>query len=160
MQVTILCALLCVLLILSGDSASVRATPAPAETPEERDARMKWWREARFGMFIHWGLYAIPAGEWGNRKNHGEWIMETAQIPVDRYEQFLGQFNPVKFDARDWARMAKDAGMRYVVITTKHHDGFALYDSRASEYDVMATPFKRDVMKELSAAVRDEGLTM
>jgi alpha-L-fucosidase len=134
--------------------------PQMIETKSQRDARMNWWREARFGMFIHWGLYAIPAGEWGNRKNHGEWIMETAQIPVDTYEKFVPQFNPVKFDASKWARMAKGAGMKYVVITSKHHDGFALFDSKVSEYDVMATPFKRDIMRELSEAVRGEGLTM
>lgn len=130
------------------------------ESKAERDARMKWWREARFGMFIHWGLYAVPAGKWGNRTGYGEWIMESAQIPVDDYRQFVDQFNPVQFNAKEWARMAKDAGMRYITITTKHHDGFALYDSKVSDYDVMATPFKRDIMKELAEATRAEGLTM
>ncbi|MFY9234142.1 MAG: alpha-L-fucosidase [Fimbriimonadaceae bacterium] len=131
-----------------------------AETQAQKDARMKWWREARFGMFIHWGLYSIPAGEWGNSKTHAEWIMETAKIPVEEYEKLLARFNPVKFDANAWAKMAKDAGMQYMVITTKHHDGFALFDSKTSNYDVMATPFKRDIMKELSTAVRAQGLTM
>jgi alpha-L-fucosidase len=120
--------------------------------------RLSWWREARFGLFIHWGLYAIPAGQWGNRTDHGEWIMNTAQIPVEQYEQFLARFNPVKFDADAWAKAARDAGMRYIVITSKHHDGFALFDSEVSDYDVMATPFQRDIMAELAEAARRHGL--
>lgn len=136
------------------------ATAAPAETQEQFDARMKWWREARFGMFIHWGLYAIPGGVWGKETGHGEWIMTTAKIEVPEYEKFLTQFNPVKFNADEWAKLAADAGMKYVVITSKHHDGFALFDSKVSDYDVMATPFKRDILKELSEAVRKQGLQM
>lgn len=134
--------------------------PAHVETRNEKDARMKWWREARFGMFIHWGLYAIPAGDWRGQTNHAEWIRETAQIPLEEYRRFLGQFNPVQFDARQWARLAKEAGMKYVVITSKHHDGFALFDSKVSDFDVMATPFQRDILKELAEAVRGEGLKM
>lgn len=141
-------------------SLSGAHAPVVQETKAQKDARMGWWRDARFGMFIHWGLYSVPAGEWDGKKNYGEWIMEEAHIPVDTYEKFLPQFNPVKFNADDWARMAKDAGMQYVVITTKHHEGFALYDSKTSPYSVMATPFKRDVMKELSTAVRGQGLQM
>ena len=125
----------------------------------EHDARMKWWREARFGLFIHWGLYAIPAGAWQGRTDHAEWIMETAKIPASTYEKFARQFNPAKFDAPQWARLAKRAGMKYLVITSKHHDGFALFDSKVSDYDVMRTPFRRDVLKELSQACRDEGVT-
>ena len=125
-----------------------------------QDERMDWWRDARFGMFIHWGLYAVPAGEWKGKTNYGEWIMTSAQIPVEQYEKFVPQFNPVKFDAEAWAKMAKDAGMKYIVITTKHHDGFALFDSKVSDYDIMATPYKRDIMKELSDACRKYGLKM
>jgi len=106
------------------------------ETKEERDMRMAWWREARFGMFIHWGLYAIPAGEWKGETNHAEWILTTAQIPVKEYEEFAPQFNPVKFSAREWVRMAKEAGMKYIVITSKHHDGFCLFDSKLTDYDI------------------------
>ena len=135
-------------------------TTATTDPQLTHDSRMDWWRDARFGMFIHWGLYAVPGGEWGNGTDHGEWIMTTAQIPVPEYEKFKDQFNPVKFNAQEWARMAKDAGMKYVVITTKHHDGFALFDSKTSDYDVMATPFKRDIMKELAEAVRGEGMKM
>ncbi|UCE20823.1 MAG: alpha-L-fucosidase [Candidatus Aminicenantes bacterium] len=129
------------------------------ETEEERDQRMAWWREARFGMFIHWGLYAIPAGEWEGETRHAEWILTTAQIPVKEYEKFAPQFNPVKFNAREWVRMAKEAGMRYIVITSKHHDGFCLFDSKLTDYDIMdATPFKRDIMKELADECREQGL--
>src|ERR1051325_6890524 len=105
-------------------AAGKRATPG-AESRAERDRRMKWWREARFGMFIHWGLYAVPAGEYkGQRsKRIGEWIMEWANIPRAEYETFAAQFNPVKFDAAEWVKIAKDAGMKYIVITSKHHDG-------------------------------------
>ena len=142
------------------------ADPAPSSLPEEtkaqRDQRMAWWREARFGMFIHWGLYAVPAGEWKGKKipGIGEWIQFNAKIPPAEYEPLQKQFNPVKFDARKWARIAKAAGIKYVVITTKHHDGFCLFDSKLTDWDVMGTPFKRDIMKELSDACRQEGLKM
>lgn len=139
-------------------------TALPAEDPNaptnqaSKDARMKWWREARFGMFIHWGLYSILEGEWNGNKNHAEWIRETAHIPIAEYEKLLGRFNPVKFDADAWAKMAKDAGMKYLVITSKHHDGFNLFDSPFTEWDVMSTPFKRDIMKELSEACKRQGI--
>jgi alpha-L-fucosidase len=122
--------------------------------------RLDWWREARFGMFIHWGLYAIPAGEWKGRKDHAEWILTTGQIPVDEYEKFRDRFNPIQFDANRWVSIAKNAGMKYIVITSKHHDGFCLFDSRLTDYDVMSTPFKRDILKELSEACRSQGMQM
>lgn len=140
-------------------AALLAMTPLQAPDPQ-RDARMAWWREARFGLFIHWGLYAIPAGEWKGQTGHGEWIMTTAPIPHAEYEKFVGQFNPVKFDADKWMAMAKDAGMKYIVITTKHHDGFALFDSKVGDYDVMATPFKRDIMREIAVAARRHGLRL
>ena len=121
------------------------------DEPKE-ETRMDWWRDARFGMFIHWGLYAIPAGEWKGTTNHAEWIRTTAEIPLEEYDQFLDDFNPVEFDAEAWVKMAKDAGMKYITITSKHHDGFGLYDSKTSDFDVMATPFKRDILKELADA--------
>jgi alpha-L-fucosidase len=133
----------------------------PPETQQQRDARMKWWREARFGMFIHWGLYAVPAGEYkGKRsKNIGEWIMEWANIPRAEYEKFAPQFNPVKFNAAQWVRIAKDAGMKYIVITSKHHDGFSMYDSRVSNYDIVdSTPYHKDPMKALAAETKKQGL--
>jgi len=128
-----------------------------------KDERLAWWREGRFGMFIHWGLYAVPAGEWNgqNIPRIGEWIMEKAQIPVAEYEKLAGQFNPVEFNAEQWVQIAKDAGMKYIVITSKHHDGFCLWDSKVSNYDIMdATPFKRDILQELSEACRKEGIRL
>ena len=130
----------------------------PTETKEQHDARMQWWRDARFGLFIHWGLYAVPAGEWKGQTSHAEWIRETAQIPLEEYDKFVPQFNPVKFDAGEWVRTAKAAGVKYIVITSKHHDGFCLFDSKETDFDVMSTPFKRDIMKELSDACRKEGI--
>jgi alpha-L-fucosidase len=124
------------------------------ETPE-RAARMHWFREAKFGLFIHWGLYAVPAGEWKGQPiaGIGEWIMNHAQIPVKEYEQLASQFNPTKFNATEWVQLAADAGMKYIVITSKHHDGFAMFGSKVSPYNIVdATPFKRDPLKELAAA--------
>jgi len=125
------------------------------------EERIEWWREAKFGMFIHWGLYAVPAGEWNGEKTGGysEWIMHKKRIPVKEYEQLAEQFNPVKFNAEEWVKLAKDAGMKYMVITSKHHDGFAMYHSKVSPYNVVdATPFKRDPIKELAEACRKEGI--
>ncbi len=130
------------------------------ETKGQHDARMKWWREARFGLFIHWGLYSIPAGEWGGKTTYGEWIRNEAQIPVPEYDKLVAQFNPVDFDADTWVRTAKEAGMNYIVITSKHHDGFALFDAKVSDFDVMATPFHRDILKELSIAARKYGMKL
>ena len=116
--------------------------------------RMAWWREARFGMFIHWGLYSIPAGEWKGQTDHAEWIRTTAQIPLEEYNKFVSEFNPVKFNAEEWVKLAKDAGMKYMVLTSKHHDGFCLFDSKYTDFDIMSTPFKRDILKELADACR------
>ncbi|HEY3039618.1 MAG TPA: alpha-L-fucosidase [Pyrinomonadaceae bacterium] len=137
------------------------AKPTRAESEAEHDRRMKWFRDARFGMFIHWGLYAVPAGEWKGKPipGLGEWIMNRAKIPVSEYERLSRQFNPVKFNAEEWVRVAKDAGMKYLVITSKHHDGFAMYDSKVTAYDIVeATPFKRDPLKELADACQKAGI--
>jgi len=136
---------------------------ASEETREEKDARMAWWREARFGMFIHWGVYSVPAGTWDGKQipGIGEWIMNRGKIPVADYGALTKQFNPVKFDADEWVRMAKGAGMKYIVITSKHHDGFAMFHSKASNYNIFdATPFKRDPLKELAAACKKHGLKL
>jgi alpha-L-fucosidase len=128
-----------------------------------KDQRMKWWREARFGMFIHWGLYAVPAGQWKGKKIEGigEWIMERADIPISEYEPLAQQFNPVKFDANEFVKIAKNAGMKYIVITSKHHDGFCLWDSKVTDYDIIdATTFKRDILKELSRACKKQGIKL
>ena len=148
-------------LLFASSGAPVQA-PARQADPA-RTERLKWFHEAKYGLFIHWGLYAIPAGEWKGRRipGIGEWIMFRTPIPVREYEALAKQFNPVKFDADAWVRLAEDAGMKYIVITSKHHDGFALYDSKVSAWDVMdATPFKRDILKELATACAKRGMRL
>jgi alpha-L-fucosidase len=135
----------------------------PGETPEKRDARMKWWREARFGLFIHWGVYSVPAGTYKGRQigGIGEWIMNSGKIPVAEYRQFAQQFNPVRYDPDAWVRLAKEAGMKYIVITSKHHDGFALFDSQVTEWDVVdATPYGKDLLKPLAEACDRHGIKL
>jgi alpha-L-fucosidase len=127
------------------------------------DSRLDWFRDAKFGLFIHWGLYAIPAGVWQGQAipGIGEWIMLRARVPVRDYEQLARQFNPVQFNAAEWVALAKAAGQRYIVITSKHHDGFCLFDSKVSDYDIMdATPFGRDPLKELAAECQRQGLKL
>lgn len=126
----------------------------------KKQDRMNWWREARFGLFIHWGLYSIPEGEWDGETNHEVWLRESAQIPLSKYNEFVAQFNPTKFNADEWVTMAKDAGMKYIVITSKHHDGFCLFDSKETDFDVMSSPFKRDILQELSDACAKQDITL
>jgi alpha-L-fucosidase len=135
------------------------AVPAISQTksPVHGD-RMQWWRDARFGMFIHWGLYAVPAGEWNGKTDYGEWIRTSAEIPIDVYDHFRKQFNPVKFNADEWVKMAKDAGMKYIVITSKHHDGFCMFNTGQTDFSIMNTPFHHDPMKDLADACRKYGL--
>ena len=131
------------------------------ESKEDFDQRMKWWREARFGMFIHWGVYAVPAGIHNGLeiKQVGEWIQLFAKIPISDYEKYAKQFNPTKYDAEEWAKLMKKAGMKYVVITSKHHDGFALWDSKVSEYDAVDfAPYGKDILKSLAAACKAQGI--
>ena len=130
---------------------------------KSNDNPMEWWREARLGMFIHWGVYAVPAGTYNGQKINriGEWIMNRGKIPVAEYQQFAKEFNPVKYDPDAWVKMAKDAGMKYIVITSKHHDGFALFDSKASKWDIAdATPYKKDLLKPLAEACRKHGIKL
>lgn len=133
----------------------------PLETSEQRDARMAWWREARFGMFVHWGLYSVPAGEWDGRKfKQGgvEWIQKKANIAADVYEQrLLPQFKPKADFAAEWAATAKMAGCKYLVFTSKHHEGFALHDSQLTTFDAKDAT-GRDLFKEIVEATRAEGL--
>lgn len=135
-------------------------TPAKKE-PRSHDEKMEWWREARFGMFVHWGLYSIAAGEWDGIVNDGygqEWIQYHKGIPTAEYERVLRpQFKPKATFATEWAKLAKEAGCKYVVLTSKHHDGFALHDSKVSEYDAMDF-VGRDLIKEFVDACRKEGL--
>src|SRR3954470_11262789 len=142
-----------------GDRTSV-AQPFRASVDPVKDKRLEWFREAKYGLFIHWGLYSIPAGEWKGRRSPGlgEWIMNRAQIRVREYEPLAKQFNPVRFDADAWVQLAQDAGMKYIVITSKHHDGFAMFKSQVSAYNIVdATPFKRDALKELADACAKRG---
>ncbi len=128
---------------------------------DERAARMAWWREAKFGLFIHWGVYAVPAGMYRGQQidGIGEWIMRRAEIPVSEYKAYSKEFNPVAYDPEAWARLAKEAGMKYIVITSKHHDGFALYDSNVTDWDVVdATPYGKDLIAPLAEAARRHGL--
>ncbi len=121
------------------------------ETKEQRDARMAWWREARFGMFIHWGIYSVPA--------QGEWYMYKHKVSVADYSAFARQFNPTKFNADTWAQLAHDAGMKYLVITAKHHDGFSMFPTQTTDYNIIAaTPYKQDVLGELATACRKRGI--
>jgi alpha-L-fucosidase len=134
------------------------------QRPDARhDPRLAWFRDARFGMFIHWGLYAIPAGEWRGQPiaGIGEWIMLRARIPVAQYERLAEQFNPVSFDADACAALAAQAGAKYLVITAKHHDGFCMFKSDISDYSIVAaTPFKRDPLAELAAACQRHGVRL
>jgi alpha-L-fucosidase len=142
--------------------AALAALPVFAQTPTAEE-RIRWWTDAHFGMFIHWGIYTVPAGEWNGKPvaGLGEWIMNRGKIPVRDYEKLAGQFNPVKFDADAWVTVAKQAGMKYLTITSKHHDGFAMYGSKVSPYNIVdATPFHRDVMKELAAACQRQGIRL
>lgn len=128
-----------------------------------KDERMAWWREARFGMFIHWGVYSLPAGEWNGRQigGIGEWIMNRGKISVRDYTEMAKQFNPVKYDPDAWVRMAKDAGMKYIVITSKHHDGFALFKTEASKWNVVDhTVYGKDLLKPLAEACQRHGIKL
>jgi alpha-L-fucosidase len=144
----------------TADDSAIQA--ATNQRPDARnDPRLAWFRAARFGMFIHWGLYAIPAGIWQGQEipGIGEWLMLRARVPVAEYEQLASQFNPTRFDAETWAQLAADAGARYVVITAKHHDGFCMFKSNETRYNIVdATPFARDPMSELAEACRQRGL--
>ena len=135
--------------------------PSASKEASAVSTRTQWFREARFGMFIHWGVYAVPAGEWQGKPINGigEWIMKNGKIPVADYRAFATNFTAAKYDPEAWARLARTAGMKYVVITAKHHDGFALYDSAASDWNsVKASGSGRDLLTPLARAVRAEGL--
>lgn len=133
------------------------------ESREDFDQRMSWWRDAKFGMFIHWGPYSVLGGEYNGEVIDGwvgaEWIMNDAQIPVKEYEKYARRFVPSQFDADSWVKLMKNTGMKYMVITSKHHDGFALWDSKVSEYDIVDyTPYGKDILKQLSDACKKYGI--
>ena len=143
--------------------AAAGLPPFPAvvrnETAGQQEARLQWLREARFGLFIHWGVYAVPAGFWQGKPAGAEWIMFQGRIPVADYRAFAREFTAAKYDPQAWAQLAADAGIKYVVITAKHHDGFALFDSACSGWNaVKASGARRDLLQPLAAAVRAKGL--
>ena len=131
-------------------TAAENAARLPKETPEQKAARMQWWTDARFGMFIHFGLYALPARH--------EWMKSRERLTNEDYQKYFEQFNPDLFDAKAWAKAAKAAGMKYMVLTSKHHEGFCLFDSKVTDYKITNTPFGRDLVKEFVEAARAEGL--
>jgi alpha-L-fucosidase len=136
------------LLALAAASAT-----AQAELPPERLAARQWFRDAKFGMFIHWGVYSLLG--------QGEWVMQNRQISVDRYEWLASTFNPVRFDAKEWVGLAQAAGVRYITITSRHHDGFAMFASKASRYNIVDwTRFGRDPLKELAEECRRQGIRL
>lgn len=127
-------------------------------TPTE--TRLDWWREARFGLFIHWGLYSVAAGQWNGKEidGIGEWIQNFAQIPNSEYDKLTKDFTLQNYHPEEWVALAKQAGTKYIVFTAKHHEGFALYPSDASDFDIRMTPYQGDPLKELIAACRKEGI--
>ena len=138
-----------------GGPSSGAYSPTEAERK-----RIAWFREAKFGMFMHWGLYSAMAGYWkGEKVSGGEWAIKMHKLPIEEYRQLATTFNPIKFNADEWVSLIKAAGMKYLVITAKHHDGFAMFRSSASTYNIVeATPFKRDPMKELKEACARHGI--
>jgi alpha-L-fucosidase len=122
----------------------------PKETEEAKIKRLEWWQDARFGMFCHWGLYAMPARH--------EWVKKNEKLTNEDYQKYFENFNPDLFNPKEWARMAKEAGMKYFVITTKHHEGFCMFDSRYTDYKITNTPYKKDILKEVVDAFRAEGI--
>jgi alpha-L-fucosidase len=148
MKVKVFSILFLILFLMSATQIS-NAQPLK-ETEAQKTLRMKWWTDARFGMFIHWGLYALPARH--------EWVKNQERITNERYQKYFEMFNPDLYDPREWARMAKAAGMKYVVLTAKHHEGFCLFDSKFTDYKSTNTPYGKDLIKEYVEAFRAEGL--
>jgi len=128
---------------------------------EKDDYRLAWFRDARFGMFVHWGIFTVPAGEWNGSTWHGVWIHQTADIPGEEYVKLASEFNPVEFDADELVALADRTGMKYIVITAKNHDGFCMFRSKLTDYNIVdATPYGRDPMKELSDACRERHIRL
>jgi alpha-L-fucosidase len=157
------------MVLLSNATSYGAATNDPARQMWERDygqthdQRMQWWRAARFGMFIHWGVYSVPAGTYhGQQSTHiGEWLMRDYNIPVAEYAAYAKEFDPTNFNAEQWVKIAENAGMKYIVITAKHHDGFAMFHTHVDGYNIYdATPWHHDPLAELAAACRKEGIRL
>ncbi|MFA4870591.1 MAG: alpha-L-fucosidase [Pedobacter sp.] len=151
-------------ILLAITAILILAQPVFSQKTLTKDERMAWWRDAKFGMFIHWGVYAQFGGVYkGHEQRRGgaEWIMNRSKIPVSEYQEMAKSFNPVKYNPDDWVRMAKDAGMKYLIITAKHHDGFALFNSKASKWDITdATPYGKDLLKPLAEACKKYGIKL
>ncbi len=133
------------------------------QATEKEHNRIQWWKDAKFGMFIHWGIYSVPAGNWNDQKTMGnsEWIMNSLEIPVQEYEKFASEFNPRGFNADEWVAYAEKTGAGYITVTAKHHDGFAMYDSRVNDYNIVKkTPFERDPIRELADACKKHGIKL
>lgn len=137
------------LLLFMGAVTPIKAQ-LPKESPEQKAQRMQWWTNDRFGMFIHWGLYALPARH--------EWVKNHERLTNEQYQKYFEHFNPDMYNPREWAKMAKAAGMKYVVLTAKHHEGFCLFDSKFTDYKSTNTPIGKDLIKEYVEAFRAEGL--
>lgn len=154
------------LILCLGFSLCLLSSVLAQQQGESVDAfakRTRWWREAKFGMFIHWGIYAVPADatDLQGRKTIAEWYLSNKRMQVRDYEEFAQQFNPAQFNAREWVRMAKESGMKYIVITSKHHDGFCMFDTKLTDYNIVkAAPFGRDPMKELAEECRRQGIRL
>ncbi|HJP84371.1 MAG TPA: alpha-L-fucosidase [Gemmatimonadaceae bacterium] len=135
-------------------SAIAAAAPAQnASVPAERVAAREWFQDAKFGMFVHWGVYSLLG--------QGEWVMQNRSIPIPQYEWLASTFNPVKFNAHDWVALAKSAGVRYITITSRHHDGFSMFATRATRYNIVDwTPFRRDPLKELADECHAQGIKL
>lgn len=149
--------------LFAADAPMPQTKAAKESQAMARDPKLKWFDQAKYGLFINWGLYSIPAGEWKGKPigGIGEWIMQRAKIPATEYRELAKQFNPQKFNAEEWAQLAEDAGMKYLVFDCKHHDGFALYKSEVSKYNCYdATPWKRDPFKELQEACKKRNIKL
>ena len=135
-----------------GETTEMAASLAK-ENKLKLENRLDWFKEAKYGMFIHWGIYSVPAS--------GEWYQYDAKLPATEYEKYAGEFNPIKFNAKEWVALAKAAGMKYIVITAKHHDGFCMFGTKLTPYNIVdATPYKRDPMKDLSEACREADIKL
>jgi alpha-L-fucosidase len=141
--------------------AAVDSYGLTEQEKEAHEAGLQWFRDAKFGVFIHFGLYSVPAGEWKGNTGLGEWFQIDTKMPGVEYAKFAQQLNPTKFDAKEWVKNIKNAGIKYMVITTKHHDGFAMYNTKLEDYNVVqATPWAHDPMKDLADACKDSGVQL
>lgn len=152
--------ILLLLLMASGVFAQQKLQYGAQYTGKRTDAAMNKWRSNRFGQFIHWGLYAIPGGVWnGKTYNYAaEFLKSSAKIPTSTWDSLMYQFNPVKFNAKEWAKLAKKMGAKYMTITTKHHEGFCLWPTKFTDFNISHTPYKKDILKELVEAYNAEGI--